>query len=213
MWYKPQTTGPINSQTGQAKPGAGAAYTPVSGPAAEALLTQAAGALPSYATGPYGTSAVAPEVDPTGTPRGPVRPTKGKRTWLSPTSPAGLARGGPAPENAGQARPTRGAGAMNNVPPVFGGNIAVETPYYSRGSAAYVQNYGRPLVNPIGAGIQALNRPQASYGPSGQYIEGEIFWTSQVIPTSINLQSLTDPAELAALLDPLTVYAVARVNG
>jgi hypothetical protein len=102
---------------------------------------------------------------------------------------------------------------MTNIPPQFGGNIAVETPYYSRGADAFVQNYGKVLYNPIGAGVQALSRPQASYGPSGQYIEGEIFWTSQVIPTSINLQSLTDPAELAALLDPLTVYAVARVNG
>lgn len=137
------------------------------------------------------------------------RPVKGIRSWLSPSKPESMQRGYPSPENGGQRRP---AGSMPNVPPLFGGVAYVETPYYSRGANAYVPNTGKVLTNPIGAGIVASYRPQASYGPAAQYADGAIWWSSQVIPTSIDLQGLTDPAALAAILDPLQIQAVVRVG-
>lgn len=139
----------------------------------------------------------------------PARSTKGIRSWFKPSAPASEQRGYPDPGNMLQERPP---GSMPNVPPIYGGNIEVETPYYSRGAAAFVQNYGKLLTNPIGAGIVALNRPQASYGPSSEYHNGSIWWTSQAIPTSIGMQGLADPATLAALLGMVNVEAVVRVD-
>ena len=205
MWYKPQRTWDTpasNNQAGQPSPGDGA-------------QTMGYG-LNSTFNGSGYTSTTAPPVSQDFLPtvqREPVRPTKGKRSWLKPASPRGGQQGMAPPLDDSQRRPTSGPNSMYNDPPQYGGNIAVYTPYYSRGAAAYVQNFGKILYNPIGAGVVALNRPQASYGPSGQFIDGEIFWTSQVIPTTITPQSLTDPEQLADILDPLTVYAVARVNG
>lgn len=191
-WFKPRNTfaNPTNNaavNAGQPAPGAGAQWLPTTSPPPQAFD------------------------DPR--PREPLHPTRGKRSWLTPSSPRGGQQGMASPLDALQSRPTDGPFAMDAIPPVSGLPIAVETPYYSRGAAAFVQNFGKVLYNPIGAGIPVPNRPQASYGPSGQYIEGSIFWTSQVIPTSIPPTALTSPQELADLLDPLTVYAVARVNG
>jgi len=91
--------------------------------------------------------------------------------------------------------------------------MPVETPYYDRGAAAVVQNYGKVLENPIGAGIVALSRPQASYGGAAQYDYGALWWTSQAIPTSINLQGLTDPEALNEILGSVAVQAVVRTTG
>lgn len=138
----------------------------------------------------------------------PERPTKGIFSWLFQT-PASEQRGGPEPFNSLQHRPP---GAMPNDPPPFGEVYQHWTPYYSRGAAAYVPNTGKVLTNPIGAGVVALHRPQASYGPSAQYIDHALWWTSQTIPTSVSLQGLTNPEQLAALLDSVEIQAVVRVG-
>lgn len=140
----------------------------------------------------------------------PERPTQGRRTFWGASQPVGGQQGFPAANSTEQRRP---AGSMPNIVQPDGLNHAVYTPYYSRGAAAYVQNYGKVLTNPIGAGVVAKYRPQASYGSSGQYVNGEIFWTSQAIPTTVNLQGLTDPAALAAVLGPIRVQAVVRTTG
>ena len=139
-----------------------------------------------------------------------LTPTKGWLSWLFPSKAAEAARGFPSPDDASQGRPR---GSMPNAPPIFGGVYQHETPYYDRGAAAFVPNFGKVLTNPIGAGIVALFRPQASYGPAAQYENGAIWWTSQDIPTSINPQGLTDPQELAALLGSIQVQAVIRTTG
>lgn len=135
---------------------------------------------------------------------------QGTRTWLRTFVGAGAQRGFPAPESAAQARPL---GSMPNNPPVFGGVFQNYTPYYDRGAAAYVPNFGYVLYNPIGAGVAARYRTQASYGPGGSYDNGAIWWTSQAVPTSINLQGLTDPAVLGALLNRMQVQGVVRTTG
>lgn len=145
-----------------------------------------------------------------GTPWFSGRPIQGLRSWLNPSNPESSQRGTPTPQNNGQKRPP---GSMPNVPPLFGGVAFVETPYFSRGAEAYVPNTGKVLTNPIGGGVVAKYRPQASYGPAAQYADGAIWWSSQVIPTSIDLQGLTDPAALAAILDPLQIQAVVRTTG
>jgi len=147
-------------------------------------------------------------VDPV--PWTPKRPIKGKRSWRNPSGAESSQRGYPSPEDMEQARPP---GTLDAYAPAYGGNIPVWTPYYDRGAAAVVQNYGKVLYNPIGAGVVALQRPQASYGESGQYADGAIWWTSQVIPTTIAPQSLTDPQELTALLSDFEVQAVYRTTG
>lgn len=152
-------------------------------------------------TGPFDP---APEVVPWES----SRPTKGRPSFFQLFN-GGKQAGQPSPTNAEQARPR---GSMSNAVPQSGANIEVWTPYYSRGAAAYVQNYGKVLYNPIGAGVVALNRPQASYGPAGQYVEDQIFWTSQAVPTSVNLQGLTGPEVLAAVLGQVNVQGAVRVG-
>ncbi len=139
----------------------------------------------------------------------PARPTKGARTWFKPSNPTSEQRGMPPAGSPEQMRP---AGSMPNEAPIYGRNIEVLTPYYDRGAAAYVQNYGKVLTNPIGAGIVALNRPQASYGPAAEYHNGSIWWTSQAIPTSVGMTGLTSPAVMEALLGMVNVQAAVRVD-
>jgi len=83
----------------------------------------------------------------------------------------------------------------------------------SYGAGGVAPQYGKVLTNPIGAGVVALHRPQASYGSAAQYVNGAIWWTSQAIPTTVNLQGLTRPQDLAAVLGPLYVQAAIRTTG
>jgi len=143
-------------------------------------------------------------------PQVPTRPIKGRRSWFDIYTGSNPQRGFPSPENEDQKRPK---GLMNNIPAVGGLPLEVYTPYYSRGAAAFVENYGKTLVNPIGNGVQVNHRPQASYGGAGQYFNGAIWWTNQVIPTSIPMQGLNSPDELAAILSGLEVQGVVRTTG
>lgn len=173
---------PSDSQSGFAEPGAGA---------------QTVGD-PSWASLPQ------PVVE-----EQPERPTKGIFSWLFPSTPASEQRGQPEPFNSLQHRPP---GSMPNDPPIFGEVYQHYTPYFSRGAAAYVPNTGYLLTNPIGAGVVALHRPQAYYGPAAEYIDHALWWTSQAIPTSVGLQGLTNPEQLAALLNDVEIQAVVRVG-
>jgi hypothetical protein len=101
---------------------------------------------------------------------------------------------------------------MPNVPPIFGGVGFKWMPYYDRGAEAYSPITGKVLYNPIGAGIVAMYRPQASYGPSGDYENGSIWWRSQLIPTSVELTELEMPEDLAEILGPINVQAVVRTS-
>jgi hypothetical protein len=138
------------------------------------------------------------------------RPAKGLRSWLNPGGARGGQQGFAPPDDALQMRPD---GSMPNVPPIFGGTGMLYTPPYSRGAAAFVPQTGKLLTNPIGAGIVAQHRPQASYGSAAQYANGALWWTSQVIPTSLGLQGLDSPELLAAQLGMLQVQAVVRTTG
>lgn len=140
----------------------------------------------------------------------PVYQTKGRRTWTDPGSPDGEQRGFGAALSWLQRRP-KGSMPARQAP--YGEALPVETPYYSRGAAAFVQNYGKVLTNPIGAGIVANHRPMASYGGAAQYADGAIWWTSQAVPTTINMQGLTDPATLAEVIDPIYLEAMVRTTG
>jgi hypothetical protein len=136
----------------------------------------------------------------------PVNPTIGIRSFLNIFSRSGM----PSPENGLQARPP-GSWATNLRS--LGQPFYVHTRGFSRGANAYVPNFGKVLTNPIGAGIVALSRPQASYGPSGRYENAAIWWVSQDIPTTIGLQGLTDPNTLSALLGQVSVQAVYPTTG
>jgi hypothetical protein len=144
------------------------------------------------------------------TPWQPFRPTKGARSWAAPSNPTDSARGFPAPASTAQSRPP---GSMPNVPPIMGEHIDVETVRFSRGALRWVPNFGKVLYNPIGAGVVALYRPQAFYGPSGQFAANAIWWASQTIPTSVKLTGLNSPQELLALLGTTNVQAVVRTTG
>jgi hypothetical protein len=89
----------------------------------------------------------------------------------------------------------------------------VRGPDFSKGTARDVPNFGKVLVNPIGAGVPVMHRTQASYGQAAEYHNGVIWWTPQSIPTSVRLQGLTNPRALEAILGPLYVQAAIRVNG
>lgn len=141
-------------------------------------------------------------------PAEPERPTKGFRSFFQPSGHQGTQAGQPAPGGPGQGREGWGPGVAPDGRPMY-----VRGPRFSEGTARDVPNYGKVLVNPIGAGIVALHRPQASYGQAAQYYAGTIWWTPQAIPTSINMQGLTSPKALEAVLGPLYVQAAIRVEG
>src|SRR5579862_9323961 len=140
-----------------------------------------------------------------------MRPIKGRQTWDNPN--ADVSRGMPAPQTRAQSRGGEVVGHLPGDPAAFGGYLTHEYPYFSRGTAALAPQFGQVSYNPIGAGVVANHRVQASYGPAAQYENGEIFWTSQAIPTSVNLIGLTNPDVLAAVLGPIRVQAAVRVNG
>lgn len=139
----------------------------------------------------------------------PERPTKGVFGWLFPASPRSLQAGQPEPLGAMQHRPP---GDMDAFAPINGMVEYNWTPEYSRGAAAFVPNTGKVLTNPIGAGVVALQRSQASYGPSGEYVNGVIFFTSQSVPTSVGLSSLITPEQIEALVGNMNVQAMVRVG-
>ena len=172
---------PQDSQSGFAEPGAGAQTT-----GDPSFVSQLQPAVPSE----------------------PERPTKGLFSWLFPQSPRGGQAGQPEPFNALQHRPP---GSMDNVPPIFGGVDYNWTPEYSRGAGAYVPITGKLLTNPIGAGIVAMQRPQASYGPSGKYVDHAIWWTSQAVPTTVDLNGLLSAEQVEALVGNMSVQAMVRV--
>lgn len=140
----------------------------------------------------------------------PLRPTKGVRSFLDVVFGANAQRGFPEPQNPLEAYPD---GLMNNHIVTDGNPDVVYTPYYSRGAAAFVQNFGKVTSNPIGAGVFAADRPQASYGPAAEYHNGQIWWTPQNQPTSIPSQSLVNPEDLSAALGPLNSQAAIRNRG
>jgi len=164
--------------------------------------------FPSPGDGAQTTGAGSPP--PAFVPQIPLYPTQGLRSWNAPSQPENAARGYPAPDSPNQRRPR---GLMNAIAQMFGGVYQHETPYYDRGAAAFVPNFGKVLYNPIGAGVVAKYRPQASYGGAAQYANGALWWTSQAIPTSINLQGLTTPDELNDILNSVEVQAVVRTTG
>lgn len=173
---------PAESQSGFAEPGAGA---------------QTVGD-PTFASMPQ------PAIDQT-----PERPTKGVFSWLFPASPRSMQAGQPEPENALQHRPP---GSMPNTAPIDGITDFNWTPNYSRGADAFVPITGKVLYNPIGAGVVAMQRPQASYGPSGEYIDSQIFWKSQSVPTTVDLNGLLGPEQIEALVGSMNVQAMVRVG-
>ncbi len=141
----------------------------------------------------------------------PERPTQGRRTFWDVVK-EGVRQGFPSPNAPDMRRPRE---TFNPNPAGYqpdGRPHYVRGPDYSKGTARDVPNYGKVLVNPIGAGVVALYRPQASYGPAAQYVNGVIYWTSQAVPTSVNLQGLTDPRALEAVLGPINVQAAIRVG-
>jgi hypothetical protein len=140
----------------------------------------------------------------------PLRPTKGVRSFFNSFLGGNAQRGMPDAQNAAQHRPI---GSMPNHPIVQGRAWTTTTPYYDRGAAAVVQNFGKLLTNPIGAGVVVLNRPQASYGRSSEYHYGALWWTSQNIPTSIDLSSLVSTDDLSAALGPDNAPAAIRARG
>lgn len=140
----------------------------------------------------------------------PVRPTKGIRSFLNSFLGANVQRGMPEPQNALEHRPV---GSMPNHPIVQSRPWTTTTPYYDRGAAAVVQNFGKVLTNPIGAGVVALHRPQASYGRSSEYHYGALWWTAQNIPTSVDFTSLVSAEDLSDALGPLNVQAAVRTSG
>lgn len=141
----------------------------------------------------------------------PVRPTKGRRTFFGTRTPVNVQQGMAAPLAPNQ---RRSRGEMPNSAPLQPGVLEqVWTPFFSRGAAAFVPQTGKVLTNPIGAGVVALHRPLPSYGSSGQYIDNAIWWTNQVIPTTINLQGLTDAEELNDIVGSLNVQAMVRTTG
>lgn len=141
-------------------------------------------------------------------PPGVERPTKGVRSAYDASGQQGSQAGFPVPGAPGQGR--EGWVQCGFYPD--GRPHYVRGPDFSKGTARDVPNYGKVLVNPIGAGVVALHRPRASYGQAAQYYAGTIWWTPQAIPTSIGQQGLTNPEALAAVLGPLYVQAAVRVG-
>ena len=92
--------------------------------------------------------------------------------------------------------------------------VLYDTWWPDRGAAGVAPDFGQVVTNPIGAGVQ-VSAPFDVHarGPAGQYFTDTIFWTSQVIPTSVHLDGLLTPEQVAALVDPLQVYGAVYTTG
>ncbi len=134
----------------------------------------------------------------------------GVRSWFRPASPAGGQRGFGTPLGVRETR--QAAGQPWPLMPGYGYAIPSQTSRSDMGADGTVNSFGKVLTNPIGAGVVACYRPQASYGMAGQYIDHTIFWASQTIPTTIPLGPLVSPQTLAALLGTVNVQAAVRTT-
>lgn len=133
-----------------------------------------------------------------------------KRRWFSPGSCSSQRqRGFPMPLGQDETREASGRPLRPTMAQSF--PIFVHPARSDMGARGVVSLFGQTFVNPIGAGVYAPNRPQASYGIAGQYVDHTIFWAQQTIPTTIPMGPLTSPAELAALLGIVNVQAALRV--
>ncbi len=131
----------------------------------------------------------APELQPAGT-----------DTWTTLTS-ASTQRGYEAPFDPGQ-QTTRSAQPFPQPLPVL-----YNAPWPDRGADNFSPDFGQVTSNPIGGGVQVSNPFDVhARGPAGQYFTDTIFWTSQVIPTSLDLQGLATPAEINAMVANLHVF-------
>jgi hypothetical protein len=162
------------------------------------------------APGDYGQTTGPARPQPQPVLRQPIRETKGKRTFFKPAEGSNAQRGFPTPLSRQQAYPDD---LMNNSFLSSGLPTPVYTPYYSRGAAAYVQNYGKVLYDPIGSGVYAPYRPQAYYAQPGEYDDSAIWWTSQIVPTNVNLVGLNNPDVMNAILGQTLIEAVVRTTG
>lgn len=102
-------------------------------------------------------------------------------------------------------QPTRPDGSTRWSDGVAAANLGL-------GAAALAPQFGHVPVNPIGAGLPATARPQASYGSAGRYVAGTVFWAAQTVPTSVPLGPLVSAQTLAALLGRMNVRAAVRVG-
>ena len=129
----------------------------------------------------------------------------GKSTFL-PQSVSDFLRGFPIPESKNQKR-------GKTIPvKTQSGPIPVYTPDYSRGAAAVVQNYGQVFSNPIGAGIAYTHKLNAYNERPAEYHAGTIWFMNQTSPTSVNVQGLTSPQQLEAILGTVNILAAYPVR-
>lgn len=142
-----------------------------------------------------------------------TKSSPGLATWNDPMAQGYSQRGFPQPLARNQ---TRAAAGQPFTPQgIYPNGLSrdVVTPYFSRGAAATVQNYGKVLYNPIGAGVVVRGRIKPQNSKPGQYEAGAIFWTAQDTPTSVKLTGLQNPAALAAVLGSNYVQAAVRTTG
>jgi len=130
----------------------------------------------------------------------------GEDTYDNPDTPVNAQRGFPAPESRSQAyRP----GQVTRPTP-NGVTTYRETRNFSRGAQAFAPT--TPIVlNTPNPGQIVLHRPNVlSKVPLGQYINNTIFWSNQIIPTTVKLSGLQTEKAVEALLSDFEVYGRAE---
>lgn len=133
-------------------------------------------------------------------------PATGAYTYGNPTFPVDAQRGQPAAEAQNQQYPR---GALNQ-PMLDGRTLYRETREFSRGMQRYapITPYVLATANP--GDIVPFRPSVVPRYPLGQYINNTIFWTNQVIPTSVPLAGLQTEKSIDELLSTFQVYGKAQ---
>lgn len=132
-------------------------------------------------------------------------PMQGADTWLDPSSPVDAQRGFPAPEN-----PNQGYRAGDLTQPKPDGSTYYRvTREFSRGAQRSAPITPILMSTPNPGSVVPHKPSVCPRYPLGQYINNTIWWTNQVIPTSVPLSGLQTEKAVAAMLATFHVYGEA----
>jgi len=127
-------------------------------------------------------------------------------TYGTPSFPVDAQRGAPAPQSANQRYP---AGALT-TPALDGKQYYRVTRQFSRGAQRMAPITGIVLSSPNPGDFVPHKPNVVPRYPLGQYINNTIFWTNQVIPTTVKLSGLQTEEALDAMLSNFVVYGKAQ---
>jgi hypothetical protein len=129
-------------------------------------------------------------------------PGKPRDTWFAAQDIVDAQRGSPAPEGTSQAYQP----GQVTQPVPDGKQYYRETRQFSRGAQRNAPITGIVLSTPNPGAYVPFKPSVVPRYPLGQYINNTIFWTNQIIPTTVKLSGLQTEDAIDELLSTFKVY-------